>query len=216
MASHHPPRPVGLVLAGGAGRRIGGRKEVRQLGGKALLDRALDILGPQVAAIAVSVGEARRTDLAHGMPQLLDTVTGRGPLGGLHAGLVWTRAFHASAPFLAVIPTDAPFLPASLIGQLAAAIGEADAVVAAAADGSRSPVVGLFRPDLEAKLAAHLHSGGSNAVEAFLADQSVATVLIRADPAIAALGIDPLFNVNTPEDLLRAEKLLQSGETTKR
>ena len=202
---------VGLVLAGGAGRRIGGGKDGRPLGGRVLLDRALDILKPQVGAIAISVGGARRTDLRHGVPQLVDTVAGAGPLAGLHAGLVWTSAFHKGAPFLAVVPTDAPFLPATLVAQLAAAIGAADAAVAVDADGRRSPVVGLYRPSLERPLAGFLAAAPSRAVADFLAAHHVREVPIAADPAIAAAGIDPLFNVNTRDDLRQAEKLLRSA-----
>jgi molybdopterin-guanine dinucleotide biosynthesis protein A len=204
-------KPVGLVLAGGAGRRIGGGKEARALGGRALLDRALDLLKPQVGAIAISAGGARRDGLRHGAPQLVDTVPGAGPLAGLHAGLVWMSAFHRSAPFLTVVPTDAPFLPATLVAQLAAAIGEADAAVAVDAEGRRSPVVGLYRPSLERPLAAFLAAARSRAMVDFLRECRVSDVQIAADPPIAAAGIDPLFNVNTREDLQNAEKLLRSA-----
>ena len=92
------PLPLGLVLAGGLARRMGGGDKTRiRIGGKTILERVLARFEPQCAAVILNANgdPARFSDT--GLPVVPDTVPGfAGPLAGILAGLDWTAA-HAPA-----------------------------------------------------------------------------------------------------------------------
>ena len=97
-----------VILAGGAGQRIGGGKPQRLLGGTRLIDRALSLArrwSDQVAIVA-------KAPLWPGLPVLTDDPSIDGPLGGLAAGLRHARALGADA--MIVLPCDMPFLPGEM------------------------------------------------------------------------------------------------------
>lgn len=93
---------VAIVLAGGESRRFGSDKLAADLGGRALLDRALDGL-PAHTAIAI-VGPERPMD--RDVTFLREDPPGGGPAAGLIAGLTW--ALEAGAEVILVLPGDAP------------------------------------------------------------------------------------------------------------
>ena len=201
-------RGVGLILAGGAGRRIGGEKHLRQLAGRPLLDHVLARLQPQVASLAVAVGAGPVPALPPGITPLFDPFDQpQGPLAGLLSGLQWMNAEHPKATFLTMAPVDTPLLPLTLVDQLAPALESADAAIAASA-GRATPVVGLFRPCLEGRLREFLGTDPGRAISDFLSGVSVREVEVTADPELAAIGADPLLNINTPADLEAAEAVL--------
>lgn len=78
---------VGVILAGGQGRRMGGREKFAlTLAGERLVDIAARRLEPQVAAIVVASNREVGGDLAW----CADIFAGSmGPLAGLQAGCVW-------------------------------------------------------------------------------------------------------------------------------
>lgn len=194
---------LGVVLAGGLARRLGGRdKALVRLGGETLLARAAARLAPQCpAGLVVSAnGDADR--LATALPVLPDPLPDRpGPLAGLLAAL----DFAARRPDVALVLTsavDVPFVPADLARRLAAARSETGAAVACAASGGRlHPVQALWpvtlRDDLRRALAA-----GERRVEAFARRHGLVSVAWRAEPH------DPFHNVNTAGDLADAERRL--------
>jgi molybdopterin-guanine dinucleotide biosynthesis protein A len=164
-----------VVLAGGAGARIGGGKPHRPLGGVSLLERALGIARRWSADVSVADG----TDDAPGI---------EGPLGAVAAAL-------ARGGDTLTIPCDMPFLPDDLPQRLAAA----DAAVAVAASGGRlHPVCALWRARAAAALPAYLATG-RRALRGFAEAAGCAAVQWDALPR------DPFFNINTEADLAAAE-----------
>lgn len=192
-----------VILAGGAGRRLGSvDKALVMLGSQPLIAHVAARLERQVAALAISAnGDPDRFGRL-GLPVLPDATPDRpGPLAGLLAGLDWVRAVHPAARRLLTVPVDCPFLPPDLAARLAAA-GSEDAVVMAASGGRRHPVIALWPVKLAAALQAGLADGSLRKVEAFGAAGSHAVVEWPAAP------FDPFFNVNTAADLATAEALL--------
>ena len=196
---------LGVVLAGGLARRMGGGdKPLLPLAGRPILSHLLDRLAPQVAALALNANgdPGRFAAAAPGLPVLPDPVPGHpGPLAGILAGLD-----HAAArgfPAVLTVPGDSPFIPDDLAARLDAARRAADAPVAHAASGRLHPPVALWatalRDDLRAALAA-----GEGRVAAWAARHRAATARWPAVPR------DPFLNLNTPEDLAAAEALLRS------
>ncbi len=202
-------RPHGVILAGGRGC---GAKASLRLGGVALVDRVIARLAPQVAALAVNANGDPAGFARTGLPVLADSVPGYpGPLAGVLAALDW--AAGQGAAHVVTVAGDMPFLPCDLVARLAAAGAGHAPVLAAIPRGAadarsimgdliRQPVCGLWpvrlRDDLRAALAA-----GQRKVAPW-ADRHGARVAVF-DPAG---GVDPFFNVNTPDDLRAAGVLV--------
>lgn len=104
--------PFGLILAGGRGRRMGGRdKALLKLGGQTLLDRVAARLAPQVAGLAVSSNSDPA--LLPGLKVLPDeTPDLAGPLAGVLSGLCEAR--RRGFDGLVSVAVDTPFSPTIL------------------------------------------------------------------------------------------------------
>lgn len=194
---------LGLILAGGLGRRMGGvDKPLLELGGRTLLARVVERLGPQCpAGLALSAnGDPERFA---GFPGAVvpDPVPGRpGPLAGLLAGLDFAAAHHPVVTHVLSVPGDAPFLP----GDLAARLGSAlkGAPIALAASGGREHyTVALWPVGLRDDLRRALCERDERRVGAFIARHGAAVVEWPVET------VDPFLNVNTPGDLAAAAEL---------
>ena len=191
----------GVILAGGRATRMGGGdKALRTLGGETLLDRVIARLGPQCGALALNANgdPARFADL--GLPVLADPLPDHpGPLAGVLAGMDW--AAEAGAEAIVTVAADTPFLPADLVARLAAPGGLA---LAASPDAEgrvwTHPTVGLWPVALRHDLRRALGKGLRKIVR-WTDLHGAAEVVFRGTP-------DPFLNINTPEDLARAEALL--------
>jgi molybdenum cofactor guanylyltransferase len=195
---------LGLVLAGGLARRMGGGDKARiRIGGRTILERALACLSAQCERVIINANgdPARFADT--NLPIVADSVPDfAGPLAGILAGLDWAAAHAPHIEWLASAPGDCPFLPGNLVARLHEARVAADTPLACARSGEwRHPVVALWnvalREDLRRALVdEHLHK-----IEIWTARHGIAIADWPTEP------IDPFFNVNTPEDAARAEKL---------
>ena len=198
-------QPLGVILAGGQATRMGGGdKGLLPLGQGTLLSSVIDRLEPQVAGLALNAnGDAARfADL--GLPVLADSIEGfAGPLAGVLAGLDW--AAEQGAESIVTAAADTPFFPCDLVPRLVLAADgmEAPLALAATPDG-RHPTFGLWpvvlRDDLRAAL-----EGGLRKVVQWTDAHGAATAMFDG-------GGDPFFNVNTPEDLARAQTMLEARQ----
>lgn len=196
---------VGLILAGGLARRMGGgQKALLELGGKPLIAHAIERLRPQVDALALNVNAETARYGAFGLPLVADTVPDfAGPLAGVLAGMEWAAENRPDALYLLSAPTDAPFLPHDMLARLMAALQAEDAAVAVARSGERHhPVAALWRLSLREDLRRALTERDIRKIDRFTAEHRTATAGWPDVPA------DPFFNVNRPEDLARAAELL--------
>ena len=195
---------VGVLLAGGRAQRMGGDKGRRMLGGRTLLDRAIERARPQVLALALNVHDDPDRFGNLDLPVVTDSIPNHaGPLAGILAGMDWARSLDAR--WLASFPIDAPFFPSDLVSRLAEAVIKDTAEIAYAASGRRThPVFGLWRVSLAEELRRALTIEGVRKVDAWSARHRVSVVTFDSAPA------DPFLNVNTPEDLAAAERLLVS------
>ncbi|WP_299151958.1 molybdenum cofactor guanylyltransferase MobA [uncultured Tateyamaria sp.] len=198
-------QPLGVILAGGQATRMGGGdKGVRVLGGRRLFDHVIDRLAPQVAGMALNANgdPARFADL--NLPVIADSIDGfAGPLAGVLAGLDWAATHGADA--IVTVAADTPFFPCDLVPclQLKGEGMTHPLVLAATPDPKRGqarhPTFGLWpialRDDLRAALA-----GGVRKVVQWSDQHDGRTALFPDEAAF--------FNVNTPDDLIRAEAML--------
>jgi molybdopterin-guanine dinucleotide biosynthesis protein A len=183
-----------LLLAGGAGSRLGGAdKAFVQLGGQPLITQLLARLQPQVEKIAISAnGDATRFD-AFSLLVLPDgKLTGLGPLAGLAAGLQW--AAEQEADSLITVPVDTPFIPMDLVARLT------PAPAVAAYRGRQHHLVAHWQVSALPSLKQFLTTGGDFKVRDFL-------TICGARQIAFETASDPFLNINTPEDLAEATRL---------
>src|SRR5437588_7830860 len=116
------PNVLGLVLAGGLARRMGGGDKARvQIGGKTILERVLARLSTQCSRVILNANgdPARFSDT--GLPVVADSVPDfAGPLAGILAGLDWAAAQVPEVADVVSVPGDCPFLPPDLVRRLLA------------------------------------------------------------------------------------------------
>jgi molybdopterin-guanine dinucleotide biosynthesis protein A len=197
-------RPLGLVLAGGLARRMGGGDKARiMIGGATILERVLTRLKPQCPQIILNANDDLARFADTGLPVVQDSVPGFvGPLAGILAGLDWAAAHAPGIADIASVPGDCPFLPFDLIARLDAARRAEGQPLACARSGKwRHPVVGLWPVALRDDLRCALAEEGLHKIETWTSRHGVA---IADWPTIP---VDPFFNVNTPEDVAEAERL---------
>ena len=198
---------VGVILAGGLARRMGGGdKCLSPLGGRPLLSRIIERFSPQVGHLMLNAnGDANRFG-SFGMPVIADTVPDfAGPLAGILAALEWTRANLPDVLWVASCAGDAPFVPRDLVTRFLMAQGADDAdLVCAASGGQINPVCGLWNVDLTEDLRHALVDEHLHKVDLWTARYKLAVVDFATEP------VDPFFNINRPEDLAIAEALLAS------
>jgi molybdenum cofactor guanylyltransferase len=195
------PSTLGLVLAGGLARRMGGGDKARiRIGGATILERVLARLKPQCAHIIINAnGDPARfadTGLAVVADSVLDFA---GPLAGILAGLDWAAAHAPASEWVVSVPGDCPFLPKNLVARLHEARAGAGTPLACARSGDwRHPVVALWPVALRNDLRGALDEG-LRKIESWTARHGVAITEWPAEP------FDPFFNVNTPDDIAQAE-----------
>ena len=199
---------VGLLLAGGQSRRMGGGdKALRLLGGIPLLDRVIARLRPQVEALVLNANGDPSRFARFAVPVVADSVPGfAGPLAGVLAGLDWAVSHRPDCPYVVSAATDAPFLPTDLVARLVRGLDQARADLACAASGGRShPVFGLWPVRLRDDLRRAVVDQSIRKVDLWTARHMLATVPFDNQP------VDPFFNANRPEDLETAARLLKAA-----
>ena len=193
-----PSTHLGLVLAGGLARRMGGSDKARiRIGGVTILERVLARLSAQCqtsSSTPMATRPASPTPAAGGARQRAGfrrparRHPRRARLGG--------GARHR-VEWLVSVPGDCPFLPDDLVERLHGPRRLAAGVpLACARSGEwRHPVVGLWPVALRDDMRAALVDEDLHKIEVWTARHGVAIAEWPAEP------VDPFFNVNTPEEV---------------
>jgi len=204
-------RPLGVILAGGQATRMGGGdKAFLPLGKGCLIDHVIERISRQVPELALNAnGDPSRFD-DFGLEVLPDSIEGfAGPLAGVLAGLDWAAACGADA--IVTVAADTPFFPPDLVDRLLAAAESECSEIALAATPHperkliRHPTFGLWPVALRDDLRAALMAGLRKVV--IWTDKHGAAAAVFDDTAT-----DPFFNVNTPDDLAKAQAMLAKGK----
>ncbi len=199
---------VGVLLAGGLSRRMGGGdKTLHRIAGRPILDRIIDRVSPQVAALVLNANGDPGRFAASGLPVAPDVIPDfAGPLAGVLTGMEWAKAHKPEARWVATFPTDAPFLPNDLVARLFQAIEAEGAEMACARSrGREHPVVGLWPVALADDLRQAMEGEQVRKVDIWTARHRLAVAEFEGHP------VDPFFNANHPDDLAEAERLIAEG-----
>jgi molybdopterin-guanine dinucleotide biosynthesis protein A len=198
-------RCTGVILAGGAASRYGGRpKGLERVGGRRVIDRVADALREAADDLLLIANDPVSREWLPDIPTANDVRMNCGSLGGIHAAIV-----RAAAPVL-VVAWDMPFVPPALLRRLRDGGVRADATLPES--GSRrglEPLCAYYSPSCVPAIERRLDEGDMRVVS-FFDDVRVERVPERevrmfGDPAVL------FMNVNTPDDLALAERYAADG-----
>lgn len=203
---------TGLILAGGQGRRMGGRdKGLEPFAGRTLVAHVRDRLAGRVAEVLINANRNPEAYAPLADRVIPDAEGGyQGPLMGIYSGL---RA--ATTPWLLVVPCDSPALPHDLVERMVERLADGDGEsegecdIAVAFDGERlHPVVALIRTALADDLAEAL-AGGERKIDRWYARHAWCRVDVSDCP-------DAFANLNTDDEKQRLERALGGAPSATR
>jgi molybdenum cofactor guanylyltransferase len=199
---------VGVILAGGRSRRMGGEdKALTPLAGRPLVAHVLDRLRPQVDVVVVNSNANPERFSGLDVEVVPDTIAGfPGPLAGILAGLTWADANRPEAPLVATAPVDSPLFPLDFVPLLTGALASRGAEIAVARSrGITHPVFGVFPVACRKSLEDYIRKGGSPKVTEWLE-----TRFARVVDFPAPIGdFDPFININTRLHLAEVSAALE-------
>ena len=192
-----------VILVGGAGRRMGGAdKPLMPLAGRPLLAHVIDILAPQTKHIALATRADPERYRHFGLPLLPDAVADQGPITGLRSALEWAKAVAPGASHVALLAGDTPFIPSDLFTRLGTARSPSPSCIFPISKGQIHYSSGLW------PLSSHLLL---EAIDGAKSDCSLRGLAHEIGFAMIewADEVDPFFNINSPDDLAKAELRLK-------
>lgn len=192
---------TGVILCGGEARRMGGViKSLALAMGIPMVGHVRARLAPQVSRIVISANAAPVAHAAWGDEVVPDGLRGMGPLGGL-----LTAMNQVLTPYTFCCPCDAPLLSRTLVERLGERLILASADVSMPHDGEQPQhLFLLLRTDVRDGLRNYLSDGGRTVLGW---TDTLRGVLLDVPDDLAAFT-----NVNTVEDMIRAEELLAAIE----
>ncbi len=205
MSGRPYPRTIGVLLAGGLARRMGGGdKPLRAIAGRTILDRVIERFGPQCDGLILNANGDPARFASTGLPVVADDVPGfAGPLAGILAALDWAAEHAPGTAWVASVAADTPFLPRDYVSRLHVAREAAGTPLACAeSEGQAHPVNGLWSVSLREDLRHALVVEDMRKIDRWTARHGV------SHASWAAAPMDPFFNANRPEDIDEAERLI--------
>lgn len=197
---------LGVVLAGGLARRMGGQnKALLKLRNGHLIDHVLARLASQCADILISsnddaavFGQFRRTVIP-------DAIQGHaGPIAGVYSAMEWAVTQAPLSEWILSAPVDCPFLPGDLAERLwNSATDSAKPVALAASAEHVHYVCGLWHVSLHETIRRLLETDEIRRAE------TIAEKCGYSSTSWHASAIDPFFNINTADDLALAEDIMR-------
>lgn len=201
---------LGVILAGGQSRRMGGgHKGLIKLRGQSLCSHVIDRFNSQVDSIILNVNTDKQLFLQYDLPLVSDSIDGfAGPLAGVLAGMDW--ASKNGYEYIVTAAADTPFFPLNLVKRLTyeRKNNSSSIVLASTPDGNNSqsihPTFGLWEVSLREDLRNSLNEGIRKMVKWTARHQSSSCLFTEGK-------FDRFFNINTPEDIFLAEDIIDKG-----
>lgn len=199
---------TGVILSGGLNTRFGGQnKAFSQVGGRPIIDRLIDVFAGLFDEI-ILVTNHPQAFLKWDLTIVTDIFNQRSSLTGIHTGL-----FYASNPYAFFSACDTPFLKKELVEVLIEQIDQKMDIIMPETSAGFEPLCAIYSKRCLKPAADHLTANKLKIQWAFRSNR------IKYIPEKALRGVDPelnsFFNVNTPEDLERAEEMIAEGSKLK-
>ena len=205
LAKASIPDVSGVLIAGGKSRRMGRDKRLLTVGGTSLFHRTLSLLEQMFPETIVVLAQPVTSLEVQGSRVVYDVIPNAGSLGGLYTGLM-----VASHPRIFAVACDMPFLDSEMMRFMASFDTAADIVVAKLESGFQ-PLHALYSRSCLPFLKAMTADRDLKIQKLYSAQQLRVTVVDEADIANVGNGLKSFRNVNTAEDLARAEAELAEG-----
>ena len=199
-----------VILAGGAGRRIGGDKAAMEFLGRTMIEWVVDRVRDVALDVVVVVrDEPQRRRIQRLVPDarvVCDQVSGYGPVAGLAAGMEAARG-----DWSLVAGCDLPFISPEVFDTLFRLAEGHDAAVPQREDGVLETLHAVYRSGPMAEACRRAILGGERRIVAPLE-----TLMVNLVPVDRLRSADPrllsFFNVNTKEDLREARRVWEASQ----
>ncbi len=201
---------TGIILAGGAGNRMGGKdKGWISFNQQPLITHVLSRLSPQVTRVIISANRELDRYKSLGALVVVDeefrnknniNPSFQGPISGIIAALRQVTTSHA-----VIVPVDAPLLPESLVKTLLEPLSMPESSVSPLTlinDGERTqPLFGLYKQSLLRSLEEYYQAGNRRLME---------WCCLQSPHIIQAPQLQSSFiNLNSQENLSALESSLK-------
>jgi molybdenum cofactor guanylyltransferase len=195
---------TGFILAGGASKRMGRSKAHLLIGHETMIERQIHLLRCLCRSVAVLGPPEEFRSIA--VPVFADRLPGRGPLGGLYTGLLYTRT-----DYNLFLSCDLPFMGVRFLRYLCGRALEsgADATVPESREHRFHPLCAVYRRRALWAIRASLLAGQNKASSFFCRVRR--QVLTTREIARAGIGLRVFGNMNTPEDYEAVRRWIASG-----
>ena len=191
-----------VVLAGGKSQRFGEDKSQAKLGAKTLIDYILSELIDEFNEVLIVANYPIKHLLSDKIKKIEDFKKDLGPLGGIFSAMKWARDKDKSYKWIASFPSDTPFFKKTILDNFFEKVNEKESqLFFMKSNKKRHNIFGLWSIDLIDQLEKDLEDG-SRKVEEWANNIGVKTINMSFEKN------DPFFNINTKEDLKKAEKIL--------
>ena len=199
-----------LILAGGKGNRIGGKKALLRLRGRILISYVIEAASEFSDEIFVVVEKEEDIEglgkLPNNVSVVSDIAPGRGPLVGIYSGLR-----YLCSEFSAVLPCDSPFIKVEVVRHLIEKAQGFDAAVPIWPNGYVEPLHSVYRVKAALRAAEEALEEGKFRVQNMVERLSKVVYISMEDLKRFDPGLISFFNINSDVDLRVAENLI-SGD----
>jgi molybdenum cofactor guanylyltransferase len=193
-----------FILAGGWSRRMGRDKAFLELGGRTLLDRAMELANAVSPSVRIVASQEKFLTIAR---TIEDVFPDCGPLGGIHTALAST-----TTELNLVLAVDSPFIKADFLTYMIAQATQVSALVTVPEAGKRlQPLCAVYRRDFR-DVAERALKKKKNKIDALFADVDTRVI---SEPEITRVGFSAKMfqNLNTPEEFAKAQELFDESES---
>ena len=195
---------LGTVLAGGKSQRFGEDKSQVNLGNKLLIDYVLSEIIDQFKEVLIVSNNSINFQNSEKILKIEDHKKGLGPLGGVLSAMRWIKANKKNYEWIATFPVDTPFFKRQILQDFINNINfnESD-LFFIKSNNTRHNIFGLWSIKLLDRLEKDLNDG-ERKVELWANNIGVKIINMNFPSK------DPFFNINTKEDLEKAEEILKN------
>ena len=195
---------LGVVLAGGKSQRFGEDKCQVKLGDKLLIDYILSEIIDEFKEVLLISNNKIKYINSNKISLVEDTKKGLGPLGGVLTAMKWIKENNKSYKWISTFPSDTPFFKKKILNNFLEEIKDYEGkLFFINSNDTRHNIFGLWSIDLLERLEKDLDNG-ERKVEMWANKIGVKSINMKFE------NKDPFFNINTKEDLTKAEEYLEN------
>ena len=188
---------LGLILAGGQSRRMGGlNKSLATINGQTLLEITINSVKQQLKKIIINSNENLKNKINYNIEIVPDKIPGYlGPLSGIFTGMDWAKENFPECKWIASFPVDSIFFPENLIEIMIKKNNKKSQIICVKSNNKLHPVFALWSLDLIEDLKKALLNEGLRKIDEWTKRYNLEIINFKVQK------IDPFFNINTFNDL---------------